>query len=589
MLNLKQVFISRKDYMENNPITNPAPEPEPAPVAPDPGLAASSEPSTPPVQDPVVPPSEPVASIAEPITSTAEPITTASDSVTSTAEAIAPVPETIEPTIPNPITPSTDPATSSTTESSPIIADPIMSNPASTVTAQESTPPVSDPVVPSSTFGSMQEPNSQTVVSTAPSLTNDSTQNQLNAAPTMPSDKPAKKGLSGKLIGLIIGIAVLVLGGGAFLLLTLLSGNPTKLVNEAFLNVFSKDSIGYKASMEAPMGTESISFSIESFQDKDNVYIKIDGFKSIIGALLGIFSSDASILDSYTETIEKIEGTWWKADADSSSSIGAGMFSAGIADREKKLAAFKQSPFFVAEKQTGNIAYSTSGTAYNVTIDEEKAKAYSEALGSDSGSSGLSIGSLSLDDSDSSNKSIVVTVSKPLFGQAKLTGIYATSGEGDEKQTIIIDFEHCVQSAPADAKDASELEGLMAGGTGGTGGNSSQRDVERRKDYSTLSANITSYMTNNNGNLPDNGQLDPTRFINVSGEDPEGNTYVLEVIDYAAGDYPSVYVGFSDTYVYVVKHASCDGDYIKMNESNYSFVVYGALEDDPYTFCLSSN
>ena len=54
----------------------------------------------------------------------------------------------------------------------------------------------------------------------------------------------------------------------------------------------------------------------------------------------------------------------------------------------------------------------------------------------------------------------------------------------------------------------------------------SQRDTQRRNDYSALSANITQYITNNNGALPNVGAVvSANKYINETGEDPDGNTY----------------------------------------------------------------
>jgi len=183
----------------------------------------------------------------------------------------------------------------------------------------------------------------------------------------------------------------------------------------------------------------------------------------------------------------------------------------------------------------------------------------------------------------------VATVEKPLFGKATLTGVYASRDDDATTQKTTIDFEHGLKSAPADAKDISELQKILTESAEQSDLQASQRDTQRRNDYSALSAAMVAYMTNNNGALPENGSLDPAKYINSDGKDPNGDTYALEVVDYA-GDY-SIYtsVGFGETTVYVVKHAGCeDGDLVE-KESDRVFAIYGSLENEPYTYCLSTN
>ena len=52
-----------------------------------------------------------------------------------------------------------------------------------------------------------------------------------------------------------------------------------------------------------------------------------------------------------------------------------------------------------------------------------------------------------------------------------------------------------------------------------------QRDTARRNDYASFAANITSYITNNNGRLPTTStSLDPTKYVNNDGADQSGET-----------------------------------------------------------------
>ena len=58
----------------------------------------------------------------------------------------------------------------------------------------------------------------------------------------------------------------------------------------------------------------------------------------------------------------------------------------------------------------------------------------------------------------------------------------------------------------------------------------SQRDTQRRNDYAAFAANITNYLTNNNGNLPKAGAtLDPKKYVNDSGTDGAGKVYKITV------------------------------------------------------------
>lgn len=141
----------------------------------------------------------------------------------------------------------------------------------------------------------------------------------------------------------------------------------------------------------------------------------------------------------------------------------------------------------------------------------------------------------------------------------------------------------------------------------------SQRDTQRRNDYSALSANMTQYMTNNNGSLPGNGYLDSKQYINSTGNDPNGYYYSLRVsgcgttsvgeactvaapvavatevaaVTSGAGKHDAIPVGASQ--VYIVKNASCDNGTPKYNSSSRAFAIYGYLETGNGTYCQSNN
>jgi len=127
----------------------------------------------------------------------------------------------------------------------------------------------------------------------------------------------------------------------------------------------------------------------------------------------------------------------------------------------------------------------------------------------------------------------------------------------------------------------------------------SQRDTQRRNDYSQLAANMSSYMTNNGGNLPANGaDLDPAQYINATGEDPYGNEYDIVVASCTAHVANAICTGgtainaaatdAAGSTVYIMKNATCDGvaadgssipDY---NTSSRKFAIYGQLESGSY-------
>ena len=121
---------------------------------------------------------------------------------------------------------------------------------------------------------------------------------------------------------------------------------------------------------------------------------------------------------------------------------------------------------------------------------------------------------------------------------------------------------------------------------------------------------MTNYMTNNNGKLPGAGALDPAKYINDTGEDPDGNKYKLEVVACGAtsGECPNaksklartkiennqtVSDGTSmrddGTKVVVVTNATCSDGVVKYAKSKRAFAIYGELESGNGTYCNSSS
>jgi len=132
----------------------------------------------------------------------------------------------------------------------------------------------------------------------------------------------------------------------------------------------------------------------------------------------------------------------------------------------------------------------------------------------------------------------------------------------------------------------------------------SQRDTRRRNDYAALSANITAYITNNNGSLPTAARFTaltdaPKKYINESGEDPDGNQYQLSVVDCKGSSADNCGASFTSeevagirengSAVRVVTHASCDEGVLKPSNSNRAFAIYGQLETGDGTYCQSTN
>ncbi len=126
----------------------------------------------------------------------------------------------------------------------------------------------------------------------------------------------------------------------------------------------------------------------------------------------------------------------------------------------------------------------------------------------------------------------------------------------------------------------------------------SQRDTQRRNDFSALSANITQYMTNNNGKLPDTTAklgTDPAKnYINSTGEDPNGYTYNLTVAD-CSGKGNAVCMTLAKatnsaaTQVVILRHAQCKDGQPYESKGNRSYAVFGQLEAGVGYYCQSNN
>ncbi len=122
----------------------------------------------------------------------------------------------------------------------------------------------------------------------------------------------------------------------------------------------------------------------------------------------------------------------------------------------------------------------------------------------------------------------------------------------------------------------------------------SQRDTQRRQDYADLSSAIASYMTNNNGRLPKNGQsLAADQYINATGKDPNGTAYTITVSEASASNTDTKAPIPAVGNVYVYTGANCDGSNSKgtaapkVDSRSKAYAIYGYLETG--TYCQSSN
>lgn len=125
------------------------------------------------------------------------------------------------------------------------------------------------------------------------------------------------------------------------------------------------------------------------------------------------------------------------------------------------------------------------------------------------------------------------------------------------------------------------------------------RDTQRRDDYSMTVTAVNSYMASNNGKITnliaknDPATLKASRWINESGEDPNGKPYELKAYSWDAwNNAPVTPFGTDGSQVFIVINANCNGTDANGNrmpakdKAVRSFAVYGYLESG--TFCQAS-
>lgn len=117
----------------------------------------------------------------------------------------------------------------------------------------------------------------------------------------------------------------------------------------------------------------------------------------------------------------------------------------------------------------------------------------------------------------------------------------------------------------------------------------SQADTKRRNDYTTLSVNLSEYLSKNNA-IPD-GNLDTAKFIGNSS-DPSGASYSIKVTSCGANNLncpttPSLNAGE----ILVIKGATCDGQVItaKSNSTKFTFAIAGYVSSPGLIYCSYSN
>lgn len=136
----------------------------------------------------------------------------------------------------------------------------------------------------------------------------------------------------------------------------------------------------------------------------------------------------------------------------------------------------------------------------------------------------------------------------------------------------------------------------------------SQRDTQRRDDYGMLSSAITSYSASNGGRIyklanatsitqsggdaANGATLDAKKYLNTTGEDPDGKNYNLKAYTYNA--FAAKNIGDPAAQeVFVIVGADCTGaknghDYPASNSSSRAFAIYGYLESGSGSYCSAS-
>ena len=136
----------------------------------------------------------------------------------------------------------------------------------------------------------------------------------------------------------------------------------------------------------------------------------------------------------------------------------------------------------------------------------------------------------------------------------------------------------------------------------------SQRNTARRNDYSSLSTAVSSYVSNNNGKMPNDqastasdAKVSKT-WLNSTGKDPDGEDYTISVITCPKGTSTNCGASAptrngestsSGTFqAYIIKNAYCSDGAPTYKIGIRNFVIYGYIENGANTngtYCLQSN
>ena len=134
---------------------------------------------------------------------------------------------------------------------------------------------------------------------------------------------------------------------------------------------------------------------------------------------------------------------------------------------------------------------------------------------------------------------------------------------------------------------------------------SSQRNTQRRNDYSSLSTQVTQFVSNNNGKMPT--EIVRT-WLNAGGTDPDGVNYTqTTVVDCAntsnretrtvdgasianACKTPATPARNSNQ-AYIIKAATCNGRTPIYKQGERNFAILGFVESGTgaSTYCLASH
>ena len=127
----------------------------------------------------------------------------------------------------------------------------------------------------------------------------------------------------------------------------------------------------------------------------------------------------------------------------------------------------------------------------------------------------------------------------------------------------------------------------------------SQRNTQRRDDYSMLSTAVTNYISNNGGRLSRitsiSDELPATTWINSDGTDPNGNPYHITVktISDLGDSTPGEDEEDNGSEVFIVVSANCNGQNAKgeavpiADKGTNAFAIYGYMEGSA-AYCQAS-